>query len=88
MKRANDIVTSLLGVLLIIAAVLKGWQLLTEPAANNSIWTYRPFLILPVQFELALSLVRYGNNELQICFERGCSNALKCPLLSSRLGGA
>lgn len=46
----------LLGVLLLIAAVLKSWQLLTEPAANNSIWTYRPFLILTVEFELALAI--------------------------------
>jgi len=56
MKRANDIVTSLLGVLLIIAAVLKGWQLLSEPMVDDSIWTSRPFLILQVEFELALAI--------------------------------
>jgi len=56
MKRANDIVTSLLGVLLIIAAVLKGWQLLSEPIVDESIWTSRPFLILTVEFELALGI--------------------------------
>ncbi len=41
---------------LLIAAVLKGWQLLTEPVANNDIWSYRPFLILSVEFELALAI--------------------------------
>lgn len=56
MSKAPDIVTKLLAALLLVAAVLKGWQLLTEPAANNDIWTYRPFLILTVEFELALGI--------------------------------
>ena len=56
MKTANGIVLKALGALLIVAGVLKGWQLLTEPVANNSIWSYRPFLILTVEFELALGI--------------------------------
>ena len=56
MKTANDIVLKALGTLLIVAGALKGWQLLTEPVANNSIWSYRPFLILTVEFELALGI--------------------------------
>ena len=56
MKTANDIVLKALGALLIVAGALKGWQLLTEPVANNSIWSYRPFLILTVDFELALGI--------------------------------
>ncbi len=56
MKSLSDIVLKLLGVLLITAAALKGWQLLTEPVANNDIWSYRPFLILTVEFELALGI--------------------------------
>jgi hypothetical protein len=48
MKPASDTVLKLLGVLLFAAAVLKGWQLLTEPVSNNDIWSYRPFLILQV----------------------------------------
>lgn len=56
MKSANDIVMKLLAALLLIAAILKGYQLLTEPAANNDIWSYRPFLILAVEFELALGI--------------------------------
>ena len=56
MKSANDIVLKLLGILLVVAAVLKGWQLLTEPMANNDIWTNRIFLILTVEFEIALGI--------------------------------
>ena len=56
MKRASDIVAKLLAALLLIAATLKGRQLLTEPVANSDIWSYRPFLILTVEFELALGL--------------------------------
>lgn len=46
----------LLAIVLLTAAVLKGWQLLTEPVANNDIWSHRPFLILTVEFELALGI--------------------------------
>jgi thiol-disulfide isomerase/thioredoxin len=56
MKTANDIVLKALGALLIVAGGLKGWQLLTEPVANNSIWTWRPFMVLQVDFELALGI--------------------------------
>ena len=56
MKFSSNIVLKLLGILLLTAAVLKGWQLLTEPVANDSIWTNRNFLILTVEFELALAI--------------------------------
>jgi len=56
MKVASKIILKVLGILLLTAAVLKGWQLLTEPVANNDIWSYRPFLILTVEFELALGI--------------------------------
>lgn len=56
MKAVSSILLRLLGILLLIAAALKGWQLLTEPVANNDIWSYRPFLILTVEFELALAI--------------------------------
>jgi thiol-disulfide isomerase/thioredoxin len=56
MKLASNVILKLLGILLLIAAVLKGWQLITEPVANNDIWSYRPFLILTVEFELALAI--------------------------------
>jgi hypothetical protein len=56
MKFANSILMKGLGILLLTAAILKGWQLLTEPVANSDIWSYRPFLILTVEFELALAI--------------------------------
>ena len=56
MKAASNIVLRLLGVLLLAAAVMKGWQLLREPVANSDIWSYRPFLILTVEFELGLGI--------------------------------
>ncbi|NIT55627.1 MAG: hypothetical protein GWN00_05125 [Aliifodinibius sp.] len=46
----------LLGILLLTTAVLKGWQLLTEPVTNEDIWSYRPFLILTVEFEIAFGI--------------------------------
>ena len=59
MKRAQSItacVLKALGTLLIVAAALKGHQLLTEPLANQDVWSYRPVLILLVECELALGL--------------------------------
>jgi len=56
MKKASNIVVKILAIVLLTAAVLKGWQLLTEPVANNDIWSYRPFLILTVELELALGI--------------------------------
>jgi len=56
MGKLSNIVLRILGMLLLTAAVLKGWQLLTEPVANSDIWSYRPFLILTVEFELALAI--------------------------------
>ena len=53
---ANDIVLKLLGALLLVAAVLKGYELLTEPVANTDIWSNRYFLIFTVEFELALAI--------------------------------
>ena len=56
MKKASNIVVKILGILLLIAAVLKGRQLLIEPVANSDIWSYRPLLILMIEFELALAI--------------------------------
>lgn len=56
MKSASDIVLKLLGILLLTAAILKGWQLLTEPMANTDIWNNRAFLIFTVEFEIALGI--------------------------------
>jgi hypothetical protein len=56
MKALSNAVLKVLGMLLLVAAVLKGRQLLTEPVANSDIWSYRPLLILTVELELALSI--------------------------------
>ena len=56
MKLASSALLKVLGILLLTAAVLKGLQLLTEPVANSNIWSYRPFLILTVELELALAI--------------------------------
>ena len=53
---ASDIVLKVLGLLLLMAAVLKGHELLTVPAANEDLWSWRPFLIFQVEFELALGI--------------------------------
>lgn len=52
----TECVLKLTGALLMVAAVLKGYQLLTEPVVDNGIWTYRPLLILQVELELALGI--------------------------------
>lgn len=58
MKRrsARDLVLRGLGLLLLTAAVLKGHELLTTLAANEDLWSWRPFLIFEAEFELALGL--------------------------------
>ncbi|MFC1781165.1 MauE/DoxX family redox-associated membrane protein [Planctomycetota bacterium] len=56
MKLANNVLLKALGILLLTAAALKGWQLMNEPVANNNIWSSRWFLIMTVEFELALGI--------------------------------
>lgn len=56
MEKANNILLKLLGLLLLAAAVMKGYQLLTEPVANKDIWTNRAFMIFTVEFEIALGI--------------------------------
>ncbi|MFV1965060.1 MAG: MauE/DoxX family redox-associated membrane protein [Pirellulaceae bacterium] len=47
---------ALLGVVLLIAAALKAWQLSTEPVAEDGLLTSRGFLIALVEFELLFGL--------------------------------
>jgi len=56
MQKKYDIVAKLFAVVLLVAAALKAWQLLTEPAAHNNIWTARPVLIFQVEFEFVLGI--------------------------------
>jgi hypothetical protein len=53
---ASNIVLKVLGLLLLTAAVLKGQELLTVPAANRDFWSWRPFLVFQVECELALGI--------------------------------
>ncbi len=55
---ASDLALKALGPLRPTATALKDCQLLSEPVANSSIASYRPLLILPVEFELARGLWR------------------------------
>ena len=72
MKNAHSIVLKILGILLLTAVILKGWQLLTEPLANKDIWSYRPLLIFTVEFELALALWLLSG-----LFKKASSNELR-----------
>ena len=53
---ASDVVLKALGLLLLAAAVLKGHELLTVPVANKDLFSWRPFLIFQVEFELAMGI--------------------------------
>ncbi len=53
---ASDIVLKVLGLLLLTAAVLKGHELLSVPVVGKDLWSWRPFLIFQVEFELALGI--------------------------------
>jgi len=55
-KNTDKVVLKILGLLLLVAAIMKGWQLLVEPVANKDIWSNRLFLIFTVEFELALGI--------------------------------
>ncbi len=52
----SNVVLRALGLLLLTAAVLKGHELLTVPMANKDLWSWRPFLIFQVEFELTLGI--------------------------------
>mgnify|MGYP005849558541 CR=1 FL=1 len=51
-----DVVRILVGALLITAALLKGYQLATEPVRGNGLFASRGFLIAVVEIELLLGL--------------------------------
>ena len=55
-KIIRRLIFPLVGVVLLVAALLKGQELLTVPSANHDIWTYRPFLVFQVVFELILAV--------------------------------
>lgn len=56
MELVSGIALKLLGILLLVAAVLKGCQLFTESVADDDILTYRVFMIFQVGFEVFLGI--------------------------------
>jgi len=56
MKIANKIVMSAAGLVLIIAAVLKSHQLLTEPIISDSFWESWLFFVIQIPLELGLGI--------------------------------
>jgi hypothetical protein len=52
----NDNVLKVLGLLLIVAAVLEGYYLLSVPMSGKALWVWSPFPIFQVEFELALDI--------------------------------
>jgi hypothetical protein len=52
-----DVVRMILGLVLLAAAALKGYQLATEPTLEKGLLTSRWFLILEVEFEIAFGLL-------------------------------
>jgi hypothetical protein len=55
-EKIGNLVLKALGLLLLAASVLKGYELLSTPVANADIWSNRAFLIFTVEFELALGI--------------------------------
>jgi hypothetical protein len=54
--RVGSLILRSVGALLLVTAGLKGYQAVTEPMAGSDIWTSRNFLILMVEFELAMGI--------------------------------
>ncbi len=56
MKTTNRIVTAVAGGMLIIASVLKSYQLLTEPIITPSFWESWAFFVMQIPLELGLGI--------------------------------
>lgn len=56
MRRANQIITVVTGLVLIVAAVLKIHQLLTEPIISKGFWESWVFFVIQIPLELGLGI--------------------------------
>ena len=56
MKIANRIVTTVAGLLLIVASVLKAYQMLTVPIVSKGLWESWVFFLVAVPLEMALGI--------------------------------
>ena len=79
-----------LGLLLIVAAVLKGHELLTVPVAGKDLWSWRPFLIFQVEFELAMGIWLLSGVFKRLAWLAGllCFGLFCCVTLYKGLTGA
>jgi hypothetical protein len=86
----GDLVLTVLGLLLLTAAVLKGHELLTVPVASEGLWSWRPFLIFQVEFELALGIWLLSGlfKSLAWLAGLGCFSLFCCVTLYKGLTGA
>ncbi|MHC4475226.1 MAG: hypothetical protein ACYTEL_06260 [Planctomycetota bacterium] len=64
MKAIAGIVSKLLAAVLVVAASLKGWQLLTEQSANNGIYPWMTLFAIDLPAILALSVFRPKGEKL------------------------
>ena len=84
-----DVIRIALGLLLLVAAGLKGHQLATEPVAETGLLTSRWFLIAAVEFELVfglwLLLGLYPRRTWQVALL--CFGGFACVSLSKALSG-
>ena len=73
----NEMVLKTLGTLFFVAAVLKGYHLMSQPTANQDLWSYRLFSVLQVELELVMAIWLWSN-----VFRRGAwSAAFACFLV-------
>jgi thiol-disulfide isomerase/thioredoxin len=56
MKKANTVVMAVAGIVLLIAAVLKTHQLLTEPVISKSFWESWEFFVIQIPLEIGLGI--------------------------------
>ena len=73
-RHASNILLKSLGLLLLLAAIMKAHELLTVPVANQDIWSSRPFLIFQVELELALGILLLSG----VCKRLAWMAALAC----------
>jgi hypothetical protein len=84
-----DVVRTVLGVILLVAAALKGHQLATEPVANRDIFSYRWSLMFQVEFEIffGLWLLSGLHKRLSWLVAVGCFSMFSCVTLYKGLSG-
>ncbi|MCH8193230.1 MAG: hypothetical protein IIA65_04335 [Planctomycetes bacterium] len=57
----NEVVLKTLGTLFFVAAALKGYHLMSQPTANQDLWSYRLFSVFQVELELVMAIWLWSN---------------------------